>query len=174
MAFICTLGSLTSLEPVVAASKQLSTLVYPIGYDDRDGRAYQLFISFGSAPGGIIEYSFCIVCIHNNGVAHDFWDSKVVAGMISRDDRRLILQLLLEATTSLVRDTLFPEVTMHTFARDLPPKALVKYRFIAQIFTSEGYSVRETERRGQHIWWFRRETGESCKKRRKSRSRRRQ
>ena len=170
MAFVCTLSSQTSPLPVVATFRRsLATLVYPIGYDDEDGRPYRLMVSFGTAPGGIIEYSFCIVCSHNNGVVHDFWDSKVIANMIPRDDRRLILALLLDATTRLVRDANFPEVTMHTFAFDLPPKALVKYRHIAQVFRNEGYGVRETVRRGQYIWWFERETGKTRTQRRKRR-----
>lgn len=158
MAFVCTLRSQSSSPLAVVATSSLATVVYPIGYDDHDDRVYQLFVSFGRAPGGIVEYSFCITCIHNDGVVHDFWDSKVVAGVIPSKDRVLILQLLLDATKRLIKETNYPEVTMHTFATNLPPKALVKYRYIAQIFMNEGYKVREKEKRGQHIWWFERTT----------------
>lgn len=130
-------------------------------------------VSLSRAPGNIIEYSFCILCIHQNGVVHDFWDSKVVANMISSADRQLIRAVLLDATASLVQGTNFPEVTMHTFALDLPAKALVKYRLIAQIFTNEGYNVRQTVRHGQYIWWFDRgERPKKIKKRRRTRRRR--
>jgi hypothetical protein len=158
MAFVCTLRSDGSLLPVVATYPKLTSLVYPIGYDDLDGRAYQLFISFGSAPGGIIEYSFCVVCNFIDGTSSDIWDSREVAATISKSDRALILRLLLEATGHMIKSSQFPEVTMHTFARDLPPKALAKYRSIAQLFNREGYRVRTEERRGQHIWWFDRKT----------------
>ena len=60
----------------------------------------------------------------------------------------LILALLTDATKSLIRSTQFPEVTMHTFARNLPQKALVKYNNIAQVFADEGYTVRHQEQRG--------------------------
>jgi hypothetical protein len=160
MPFVCTLRSEGSLLPAVAAYPKLTSLVYPIGYDDLDGSAYQLFISFGSAPGGIIEYSFCIVCSSNDGTSHDIWDSREVAAVISKDDRAVIviLRLLLETTAHMVKSSQFPEVTMHTFARDLPQKALAKYRDIAQVFYREGYGVRTEERRGQQIWWFDRKT----------------
>jgi hypothetical protein len=76
--------------------------------------------------------------------------------MISSNDRALIRGLLLEATNRLIEETSYP--TMHTIATDLPPKALVKYRFIAQMFMNHGYKVRTKENRGQHIWWFERTT----------------
>jgi hypothetical protein len=72
MAFVCTVGSQSSSRPGLAATSSQTSVVFPIGYDDDDGRIYQLFVSFGRAPGGIIEYSFCITCIHNDGVLHRF------------------------------------------------------------------------------------------------------
>jgi hypothetical protein len=156
MAFVCTLSSQSPLLPVVATYPTLTSLVYPIGYDDVDSRTYQLFISFGTAPGGIVEYAFCIVCTYQDGVAHDIWDSQVIASTIRKKHRALILALLIDATRSLIRSTQFPEITMHTFAHNLPQKALVKYRNIAQVFVDEGYTVRHEARRGQHVWWFER------------------
>jgi len=79
----------------------------------------------------------------------------------------LILRLLLETTAHMIKSSQFPEVTMHTFSRDLPPKALVKYRHIAQLFMREGYRVRTEDRRGQHIWWFERKTRKPRSKRRR-------
>jgi hypothetical protein len=169
MAFVCILAAQTEADAVIDVSKKGTNLVFPIGYDDVDGSAYQLFVSFDVAPGGIIEYSFCIVRVHSNGVGHDFWDSQVIANMISSSDRRMVRALLLDATRKLVDDTLYPEVTMHTFNRNLPPKALAKYRLIAQIFRDAGYGIRETERQGQHIWWFKHHSAVPRRKRRRRR-----
>jgi len=158
MTFVCTLSSEDPLlAPVVSASDSRATLVYPIGYDDEDDSSYQLFVSFDRAPGGVVEYSFCITCTYSSGVVHDFWDSKVVANMISSSDRASIRALLLDATARLIENTNFPEVIMHSFAPGLPPKALAKYRRIAQLFRNQGYRVRETVRGGQCIWRFNRE-----------------
>jgi hypothetical protein len=128
-----------------------------------------MFIGFGSAPGAIIEYSFCIVCVYSDGTTRDFWDSLEVAAVIPKGDRALILRLLLETTEHIIKISKFPEVTMHTFSRDLPPKALVKYRYIAQVFTSAGYRGTTEERRGQHVWWFKRKATKPRDKRRRRR-----
>ena len=173
MAFVCTLSPRGSLLPLVAADAKLTSLTYPIGYEDTDGSAYRLFISFGSAPGGIIEYSFCIVSYSRDGTSRDFWDSREVAAMVSKGDRALILRLLLEATEQMIKSVLYPEVTMHAISRDLPPKALVKYRYIAQLFANEGYRVRTKQRHGQHIWWFDRKGAKPHIKRSAARRRRR-
>lgn len=93
--------------------------------------------------------------------------------MISKRDRGLILRLLLETTEHMIKSSRFPEVTMHTFLPDLPPKALVKYRYIAQLFSTAGYRVKTEERRGQHIWWFRRRTTKASARRQGAGKRRR-
>lgn len=162
MAFVCTLRG--SFLPVVATYPTLTSLVYPIGYDDADGSPYRLYIGFGTAPGGIIEYSFCVTHDPKGGEPRDLWDSQEVAAVIPKDDRALILRLLLDATVQMIRSQRFPEVTMHTFSRDLPPKALVKYSYIAQLFTNEGYRVRRLKRHGQNIWWFERKTAKRAKR----------
>ena len=144
MAFVCTLRG--SILPVVPTFPTLTSLLYPIGYEEADGSPYRLYIGFGTAPGAIIEYSFCIVHVDNEGTTHDLWDSQEVASVIPKGDRTLVLRLLLDSTQKMIRSCRFPEVTMHTVTRDLPPKALVKYHRIAQLFTDEGYRVRTKER----------------------------
>jgi hypothetical protein len=99
------------------------------------------------------------------------WDSQEVASVIPKSDRGLILRLLLDSTQHMIRSCRFPEVTMHTVTRDLPPKALVKYRYIAQLFTEEGYRVTMKERYGQHIWWFERKDAKPRIDRRRRRRR---
>src|SRR5690242_2006586 len=94
----------------------------PWVYDDADGRLYRLFVTFGMVPGGIVDYSFCIVCDHKDGTSYDYWDSQVIASFIPRQARILILDLLLYITDSIVTAAAFPEVAMHTFLPYLPPQ----------------------------------------------------
>ena len=135
------------------------TFLVPVGYDDVDGRAYRLFVTFATVPGGDTDLSFCIVCDHTDGTSYDYWDSQVIATMIPKPERAQILVVLLHIIRGVVTQSPFPEVVMHTFLPNLPPNALLKYFRIEQEFTNQGYATaRHVTPSGYYSWRFSRAT----------------
>src|ERR1700733_6951553 len=132
MAFVCTAHQ---RAPLFETTPGQQACFQPVGHDDSDGRTYELYISFDTAPGGIIEYSFCIVCEEINGFTYNLWDSAMVAAIINSNDRAIVLDKLIILTLAILNVCKHSSFAMHTFTPNLPPKALVKYQRIAQLFT---------------------------------------
>jgi hypothetical protein len=151
MAFVCTLDD---FSPNADLQPNQRSIFLPVGYDDADETLYQLYIGFDTAPGGITEYSFCLICIALDGTTTDCWDAREVAAIIGSQDRARLLEALLGCTSALLQVHQPESVTMRTFIRDLPRPALVKYDRITQIFIENRYKVTAKERRGHHTWTF--------------------
>jgi len=155
MAFVCTLDD---FSPGADVQPNQRSIFLPVGYDDADETLYQLYIGFDTAPGGITEYSFCLICIPPDSTTTDCWDAREVAVTIPSQDRVRVLEALLRCTSALLQVYQPESVTMRTFTRDLPGTALVKYDRITQIFIENRYTVSAKERRGHHTWTFVRAT----------------
>lgn len=69
-----------------------------------------------------------------------------VAAYIAKSDRPVVLALLGDATRSLVAHVRPRIVTMSTFDRELPPKALIKYGTIEGALAGLGYRLSERYR----------------------------
>ena len=151
MVFVCTLDDLSAKADPSASQR---SIFLPVGYDDADETLYQLYIGFDTAPGGITEYSFCLICIAPDGTTTDCWDAREVAAIIPSQDRVRLLEAMLGCTSMLLQAYQPESVTMRTFTRDLPHSALVKYERITQIFIENGYGVTAKARRGHHTWTF--------------------
>jgi hypothetical protein len=129
------------------------TVLVPVGYDDVDGRTYSLFVTFATVPGGNTDLSFCIVCNHKDGTTYDYWDSQVIGAIIPKPERTQILAVLLQIIRDVIAQSPFPEVVMHTFLPNLPPKALMKYLQIEQEFINQGYTVVRSATPSRYYSW---------------------
>lgn len=151
MAFVCTVGD---LSPDADLQPNQRFVFLPVGFDDAGATLYQLYVGFDTAPGGITEYSFCLICIAPGGTTTDCWGAREVAAIVPSRERVRLLEALLGCTSALLRAYQPKSVTMRTFTRDLPRTALAKYERITQIFIDNRYAATAKERRGHHTWTF--------------------
>jgi hypothetical protein len=159
MAYVSLITALLPPRIWAGAPGTQFTFLAPVGYDDVDGRMYRLFVTLGTVPGGDIDLSFCIVCDHTDGTVYDYWDSRDIGTIIPKEERGHILAVLLQIVRDVIVQAQFPEVVMHTFLPNLPPKALVKYLKIEQEFTNLGYAVvRSVTPSSYYSWRFSRAT----------------
>lgn len=141
MAFILAFGDDgPDLDVVVTPTRAF--IEFPVGFDPDEGTAYTLGASLDDVPTGGSELSFWLVASYPSGAQETFWDG-AATGFIDRLSRNVILQALLGAVTNLIRVKKPGRVAMITQRRDLPDKAIRKYRAVNVVFTAEGYAVKE-------------------------------
>jgi len=76
---------------------------------------------------------------------------------VPKDSREIVMYLILRAIECLLSSTKARIVTMRTFYRNLPPKALLKYGRICDLMKVKAYTISEdfhSEVTGRNYWIF--------------------
>lgn len=154
--FVCTIENNVTYATVLEGYGEHICRI-PIGYDDTTGSVYSAAAALSPLPGmgpRFFEFVFWIQEIGiDNSEPYRYFDGLRTRFIESSKDRRLVLEAILAATDSLI-DTVRPAVvTMYTYEKDLPEKALRKYELIAEQLRNKGYSGgRSDSYHGQQAW----------------------
>lgn len=157
MSFICNLPDDWSLvRPVIrgSGSKWLSTL--HVGNNVDDTRSYSIVMGFEPQPGtDRAEYFFCISVWDNETNAHDrdFWSGQDTLRLFDHAVRSRIKIALGVSLRALLNRYRPHDVMFITHDEDLPPKALIKFAFIIDIYREFGYAARPYDSyKGKSMW----------------------
>jgi hypothetical protein len=159
MAFECTVGPGSYHTEVFGHGDESSVLVH-IGRDPELRCNYSLVAGLSPMAGGDHEYYFSVIRAFDEDGEEDIWDARIIAGLISQDDRRNILVALLDATVALINQARPERFIMATHDAYLPDKAMRKYYILLRIFKRCGYDVTGADTYlGKDAWWMDRNAG---------------
>jgi hypothetical protein len=129
-------------------------VVLPIGYDDDAGIDYTLMVGFDEAPGGILEFFFCIIEVDViTGCEHTIWSGKYVSRKFTQYHRCVLREYLISVARRLLKLARPDIFIMTTYDENLPECALAKFHLLNEMFEEHGYNVYELERWcGKHSW----------------------
>lgn len=158
MAFICTVNQ-GPAEAKIHHDGQSSVIHIAIGRDETENLTYFVVAGLDPLPpGDVLEFWFHIAeADGRNDSERIYWSGLEVSRIFSKEDRGVVLSIVLFATKKLL-DKIRPDcVFVCTHDGDLPPKALGKYDAIGHVFSACGYKVTIADPyHGKRSWWMER------------------
>lgn len=158
MAFQCTADRLRRPRRVPRQDRDGRwDMMAEIGFDPSEPVTF--YLSVHTYPvetdyGFETEFGFCLAWAFN-ATGHDgySYELDLVRRIVPAPCRKHVFDMLLNYTRVLIRTARHPVFFMETFTPHLPPKALVKYEALNEIFTNLGYTVRSAPTLpGKHKW----------------------
>lgn len=153
MAFVCTVEA-EFVPPLVQRNGSSYLVLMPVGYQLYEDKSYFMMVTLDVVPGASYEFAFCLV-EHDaeTDSEYEYWNSDDVRKLISKEDRRLLLEVLLAITKYLVGRVKPECVSMCTRDGGLPDKALIKFTRLCGVFDTCGYDASVyDEYHGQRVW----------------------
>lgn len=158
MAFICTAVH-SAYHFDVFRRGDSHAITFPVGYDDVEDINYFAMVGLDSMPPGELKYYFCLLEVDGSSKTERMiWSGKDLPGEITESDRRVILEIILIATESLLKSVAPERVFRCTHDANMPDKALEKHHEISQVFIRCGYLVHTADSfHGKRTWWMERQ-----------------
>lgn len=153
MTFVCTVEA-EFVPPLVQRNGSSHLVLMPVGYQLYENKSYFMMVTLDVLPGGLYEFAFCLVEYdEETDSEYEYWNSDDVRRLIPKEDRRILLAVLLAITKYLIESVKPDDVSMCTSDGGLPDKALIKFTMLCDVFDTCGYDVSVyDEYHGQHVW----------------------
>jgi hypothetical protein len=135
-------------------------VIVNFGYDPVTDHTYSAMVGLEPLPGGGMEHFFCIIDGDNvNGTETTYHSGLHTTNLLDKAARRVVLDLVLMATKSLLNAAQPDVVQRFTWDANAPDKALVKHFAVASVIETCGYKARASDTyHGRHVWWAERRT----------------
>lgn len=129
-------------------------VVINFGYNSETKTTFSVMIGLSPLPGGDMEHFFCIIANNADNSKEEYFSGLQTKGLFPPDARKLVLEMVLSATQSLISTAQCSSIRMFTHDADMPKKALIKHTMIAKVIETCGYAINKPDPyHGRHIWW---------------------
>jgi hypothetical protein len=151
MAFVCTITAESYHADVFRNGNAYSAIVN-IGCDNEEPKSYSVVVGLEPNPAGQMELFFVVVEAFADGTEYEHW-SGLQTRFLSRQERVLVMEIIADATKSLIERAKPDCILVVTHDDNPPEKALIKHRMIVSIVAHSGYRVTQSDQyHGKMVW----------------------